>query len=107
MKLISRAKLFWNSIETQQRHPHTFDWSEMIEILSNKYIPHFYQQKQKLEEKRNQFIEILAQMEKISNELYLDSEDTPSSIAVDELDLSIRKLEELHSELRDLQQDKE
>ena len=34
------------------------------------------------------------------------SEDTPSSIVMDETDLSLRKLEELHSELQDLQQDK-
>ncbi|GFY86348.1 tetratricopeptide repeat (TPR)-like superfamily protein [Actinidia rufa] len=54
---------------------------------------------------RNQFVEVLEQIEKISNELYIDSKDTPSSIVVDEFDLSLRKFEELHSELRDLQQD--
>ena len=93
----------------------------MKEVLNNKYIHHSYQgdrlegmeayyhcmnRKQKLEEKKNQFDEVLEQIKNISNELYNDSEDTPSSIVVDETDLSIRKLEELHSELRDLQQDK-
>ncbi|GFS42503.1 transducin family protein [Actinidia rufa] len=109
LKLISRAKFFWQNIEAQRRQPPTFDWSEMIEVLSSKYIPHSYQHKRNLEamqKRRNQFVEVLAQIEKISNELYLDSEETPSSIAVDESDLSLRKLEELHSELRNLQQDK-
>ncbi|GFS33860.1 microtubule-associated protein 65-9 [Actinidia rufa] len=55
-----------------------------------------------MQKRRNQFVEIL---EKISNELYIASEDIPSSIVVDESDLSTSKLEELHSELRDLQQD--
>ena len=60
--------------------------------------------KRKLEDKRNQFIEVLEQIEKISNELYNDSDDTPSSIVVDETDLSSRKLEELYSELWFFQQ---
>ncbi|XP_057463529.1 uncharacterized protein LOC130753466 isoform X1 [Actinidia eriantha] len=109
LKLISRAKFFGQGIEAQRRQPPTFDWSEMIEVLSSKYIPHSYQQKRTLEvmqKRRNQFVEVLAQIEKISNELYLDFEDTPSSIAVDESDLSLRKLVELHSEFRDLQPDK-
>ncbi|GFS34610.1 microtubule-associated protein 65-9 [Actinidia rufa] len=59
-----------------------------------------------MQKKRNRFVEILEQIEKISNELYIDFEDTPSSIVVDESDLSLRKLEELHKGLRDLQQDK-
>ncbi|GFZ15631.1 microtubule-associated protein 65-9 [Actinidia rufa] len=60
-----------------------------------------------MQERRNQFVEVLAQIEKISNKLYNDSDDTPSSLVVDESDLSIRKLGQLHSELRDLQQDKD
>ena len=114
LKLIGRAKFFWQSIEAQRRQPPITDWFEMIEILSNKYLPHSYQgvrleameRKRKLEERKNQFIGVLEQIKIISNELYNDSDDTPSSIVVDETDLSSRKLEELHSELRDLQQDK-
>ena len=64
------------------------------------------QQKKNLEvaqKKRNQFVEILEQMEKKLNELYIDSEDIPFSLVVDETDLSLKKLEELHSGLQDLQ----
>ncbi|GFZ16420.1 microtubule-associated protein 65-9 [Actinidia rufa] len=60
-----------------------------------------------MQERRNQFIEVLEQIRKFSHELYNDSIYTPSSIVVDESDLSIRKLGQLHSELRDLQQDKD
>ncbi|GFZ15660.1 microtubule-associated protein 65-9 [Actinidia rufa] len=110
LKLISRAKFLWQSTEAQRRQTPISDWSEMIEVLSSKYIPYSYQQKKNLEamqKRRNQFIEVLEQIRKFSNALYNDSDDTPSSLVVDEYDLSIRKLEELHSEFRDLQQDKD
>ena len=78
LKLISRAKFFWQSTEAQRRKPIT-DWTEMIEVLSNKYIPHSYQdrlasmeQKKNLEamqKSKNQIIEVLEQIENISNEL--------------------------------------
>ncbi|GFZ14481.1 calcium-dependent protein kinase (CDPK) family protein [Actinidia rufa] len=61
LKLISRAKFFWQSTEAQRRQNPISDWNEIIEVLS----------------------------------------------VVDESDLSIRKLGQLHNELRDLQQDKD
>ncbi|GFY95681.1 hypothetical protein Acr_10g0010660 [Actinidia rufa] len=42
MKLISRAKLFWQSTE-QRRQPPVTDWVEMKEILKEKYLPQSYQ----------------------------------------------------------------
>ncbi|GFZ14592.1 hypothetical protein Acr_24g0007820 [Actinidia rufa] len=42
MKLISRAKLFWQSTE-QRRQPPVTDWVEMKEILREKYLPQSYQ----------------------------------------------------------------
>ena len=59
-----------------------------------------------MQKRRNQFVEVFEQIEKISNELYIDSEDTPFSLVVDETDLSLKKLKELQLELQDLQQDK-
>lgn len=61
-------------------------------------------QKRKLE-RRNQFVEVLEQIRKISNEIRRSSE-YPTSTAVDETDLSSRKLEELHRELQALQKEK-
>ena len=57
-------------------------------------------------DRRNQFVEVLEQIQKISNEIYMSSEYTPSKIVVDEADLSLRKLEELHRELQALQKEK-
>ncbi|GFZ15672.1 tobamovirus multiplication-like protein [Actinidia rufa] len=80
LKLISRAKFFWYSIEAKRGQNPITDWIEMIEVLSNKYLPQSYQgdklevmeQKQKLEamqKSKNQIIEVLKQIENISNEL--------------------------------------
>ncbi|GFS43514.1 hypothetical protein Acr_00g0085550 [Actinidia rufa] len=42
IKLISRAKLFWQSTE-QRRQPPVTDWVEMKKILREKYLPQSYQ----------------------------------------------------------------
>ncbi|XP_059629457.1 65-kDa microtubule-associated protein 3-like [Cornus florida] len=57
-------------------------------------------------ERRNQFLEVLEQIQKISDELHRPSEYTPSNTIVDETDLSLRKLEELHRELQALHKEK-
>ena len=87
------------------------DWIEMKEVLSNKYLSHSYkgdrliaiERKKNLEAMRkrmNQFVEVFEQIEKILNELYIDSEDTPFSLVVDKTDLSLKKIEELQLEFR-------
>ncbi|GFS38272.1 RING/FYVE/PHD zinc finger superfamily protein [Actinidia rufa] len=78
LKLTSRAKFFWQSTEAQRRKPIT-DWTEMIEVLSNKYILHSYQDRlasmeqqknlEAMQKSKNQIIEVLEQIENISNEL--------------------------------------
>ncbi|XP_061353537.1 65-kDa microtubule-associated protein 3-like isoform X1 [Gastrolobium bilobum] len=55
-------------------------------------------------ERRNQFIEVQEQVQSISNEIYGPGEYIPA--IVDETDLSVRKLEELHRQLRALQKEK-
>ena len=45
-----------------------------------------------MQKRRNKFVEILKQIKKISNELYINYEDTPFSLIVDEIDLSLKKL---------------
>ena len=50
--------------------------------------------------------EMVEQIVNISNELYNGSENTPSSIVVDESVWSLREIKKLLSELRELQQDK-
>ncbi|TKY45050.1 65-kDa microtubule-associated protein 3 [Spatholobus suberectus] len=55
-------------------------------------------------ERRNQFIEVQEQIQSISNEIYSPREYITA--VVDETDLSLRKLEELHRQLLALQKDK-
>lgn len=57
-------------------------------------------------ERRNQFVEVLEQIQKISNEVHRSSDYPPTSMGIDETDLSSRKLEELHRELQALQKEK-
>ncbi|WCJ37642.1 65-kDa microtubule-associated protein 3 [Euphorbia peplus] len=58
-------------------------------------------QKRKLE-RRNQFVEVLDQIQNISNEIY----GYADTVVVDETDLSLIKLEELHRHLHMLQKEK-
>lgn len=57
-------------------------------------------------ERRDQFIEVSEQIQMIKNEIYGSTAYISSKEAMDEADLSLRKLEEFHSELLDLQKDK-
>lgn len=54
-------------------------------------------------DRKNQFIEVTEQIQKIKNEIF---RFTSTSMVVDESDLSLRKLEELHTELHALQKEK-
>ncbi|KAL8126257.1 65-kDa microtubule-associated protein 3-like [Apium graveolens] len=62
-------------------------------------------QKRKLD-RRNQFYDVVAQVQKIRNEIDRSDKSTIYSPGVDEADLSLRKLEELQQELQDLQKEK-
>ncbi|XP_022774468.1 65-kDa microtubule-associated protein 3-like [Durio zibethinus] len=57
-------------------------------------------------ERRNQFIEVIDQIQMITNEIYGSTESVSSKTIVDETDLSLRKLEELHRQLHELQSEK-
>lgn len=56
-------------------------------------------------DRRNQFVEVLGQIQKISSELQCSSGYTPASAIESETDLSLRKLEELQRELQALQKE--
>ena len=58
-------------------------------------------------ERKDQFIQVIEDIKCISEVINGESDDTRSSdFSVDESDLSLRKLEELHSELYTLQEEK-
>lgn len=62
-------------------------------------------QKRKLE-RRNEFFNVVEQIQKIRNEIYRSDKNNSYSPGVDETDLTLRKLEELQKELQDLQKEK-
>lgn len=57
-------------------------------------------------ERRNQFIEVVQQIQKIRSEIYESDKPTNISNVIDDADLSLRKHEELHTELQALQKEK-
>ncbi|WJX18996.1 hypothetical protein P8452_08738 [Trifolium repens] len=67
-------------------------------------LPYLEEMKKQKFERRNQFIEVQEQIQNISIEIYGPKEYVPS--IVDETDLSLRKLEELHRQLNALQIEK-
>lgn len=56
-------------------------------------------------ERKNQFIEVNGEIQSIKNEIY-GGDYALKDVAVNETDLSLRKLEDLHGELQALQSEK-
>ncbi|KAE8722447.1 65-kDa microtubule-associated protein 3 [Hibiscus syriacus] len=71
-----------------------------------KILPQVEEMKKRKIERRNHFIDVLDQIQMIRNELSGSTESISSEILVDETDLSLLKLEELHSQLHELQKEK-
>ncbi|KAM7504663.1 hypothetical protein LguiB_003567 [Lonicera macranthoides] len=69
-------------------------------------LPEVEEMRKRKCERRNQFVEVLEQIQNIKNEIYEAGQYNPSKTLVDETDLSLRKLEELHRELLALQKEK-
>jgi protein regulator of cytokinesis 1 len=67
-------------------------------------VPELAEMQKRKHDRRNQFIEVQEQIQNISIEIYGPKEYVPS--IVDETDLSLRKLEELHRQLNALQIEK-
>ncbi|RDX98664.1 65-kDa microtubule-associated protein 3, partial [Mucuna pruriens] len=66
--------------------------------------PELEEMQKRKSERRNQFIEVQEQIQSISNEIYGPREYI--TVVVDETDLSLRRLEELHRQLLALQKEK-
>lgn len=69
-------------------------------------LPQVEEMRKRKSDRRNQFLDVLEQIQEISNEIHGSTEYMSSKIVVDENDLSLRKLEELHRQLHDLQKEK-
>ncbi|MED6195456.1 hypothetical protein PIB30_037970 [Stylosanthes scabra] len=66
--------------------------------------PELEEMRKRKSDRRNQFIDVHEQIQSISNEMYGTGEYAPA--VIDENDLSMRKLEELHRQLNALQKEK-
>lgn len=69
-------------------------------------LPQLEEMRKRKSERRHQFIEVQEQIQKISNEIDAYAECMSSKPDVDESDLSVRRLEELHRQLQMLQKEK-
>ena len=69
-------------------------------------IPQLEEMYKRKSERRNQFFEVVEEIEKIKSEIYGAMDYVPSKMVVDETDLTLRKLEELHKQLQALQKEK-
>lgn len=69
-------------------------------------LPQVEEMRKRKSDRRNQFLEVQGQIQEISNEIYGSSEYMTSKMVVDDSDLSLRKLEELHRKLHELQKEK-
>ncbi|CAK9143101.1 unnamed protein product [Ilex paraguariensis] len=69
-------------------------------------LPQVEEMRKRKCDRSNQFIEVLEQIHQIRSEIYRSTAYTPSNTVVDETDLSLKKLEELHRELQALQKEK-
>ncbi|XVE74002.1 hypothetical protein DITRI_Ditri11bG0164200 [Diplodiscus trichospermus] len=69
-------------------------------------IPLLEDMRSKKVERVNQFVGVLEQIQKLSNEIFGVKEQNGNKVLDDETNLSLRKLEELHSELHELQNEK-
>ncbi|XP_028796529.1 65-kDa microtubule-associated protein 3-like [Neltuma alba] len=69
-------------------------------------LPELEEMRKRKSDRRDQFKDVQEQILNISNEIYGSKEYISAKRAVDESDLSSRKLEELHAELQTLQKEK-
>lgn len=71
-----------------------------------KILPELEEMQKRKTERRSQFLLVLEEIENITNDIKGQGQHVLSKPLVDETDLSMRKLEELHSHLQALQKEK-
>lgn len=69
-------------------------------------LPQVEEMRKRKSDRKNQFVDVLEQIEMLKNEICGSTVYISSKTVVDESDLSLRKLEEFHRELHELQKEK-
>ncbi|XP_054812123.1 65-kDa microtubule-associated protein 3-like [Prosopis cineraria] len=72
----------------------------------SRILPELEEMRKRKSDRRDQFKDVQEKILNISNEIYGSKEYISAKTVVDESDLSLRKLEELHGELQTLQKEK-
>ncbi|XP_038685225.1 65-kDa microtubule-associated protein 3-like isoform X1 [Tripterygium wilfordii] len=80
--------------------------AESLKEELRRILPQLEEMKKRKCDRRNQFVEVLEQIQQISNEIYGSVNNISSKVVMDETDLSLRRLEELHRQLHALQKEK-
>eukprot|EP00268_Persea_americana_P059420 TRINITY_DN7288_c0_g1_i1.p1 TRINITY_DN7288_c0_g1~~TRINITY_DN7288_c0_g1_i1.p1 ORF type:complete len:675 (+),score=173.77 TRINITY_DN7288_c0_g1_i1:742-2766(+) len=86
----------------RQSDQNTGNLKEELRVI----IPQLEEMRKRKNDRLSQFNEVVEQIQKISKEIFGPGEYTPCDIVVDQNDLSIRKLDELHKQLEALQKKK-
>lgn len=93
------------------KHLHPFHLSQSDQNVGSlkeelrKILPQLEEMRKRKSDRKNQFLEVVDEIRNISNEIQ-GTMECISSKTVDEADLSLRKLEELHRQLHALQKEK-
>lgn len=69
-------------------------------------LPQLEEMRKRKSDRKEQFVQVLEQIQMIKNEIYRSTIYISSKTVVDETGLSLRKLEEFHRELHELQKEK-
>lgn len=72
----------------------------------NMIIPYLEEMRKRKSARKQQFVEVLGQINDISSEIYRSAADCLCQRSVDENDLSLKRLEDLHTQLLTLQKEK-
>lgn len=69
-------------------------------------MPELDEMRKRKFERRNRFVEVLDKIDDISKEIYRSKEDNSYMRVIDESDLSLKRLDELQSQLLALEKEK-
>ena len=72
----------------------------------NTLLPYLEEMRKRKLDRKNQFFNIIEQIQEVSTEIYGSETDDSTEIVVDENDLSLRRLEEMQTQLQSLQKEK-
>lgn len=80
--------------------------AESLKEELRRILPQVEEMRKRKSDRKKQFVDVLEQIEMIKSEILGSTVYISSKTVVDDADLSLRKLEEFHRELHELQKEK-